>query len=135
MNQRLEHSSGWAPDMKSNYLPKASALLNSRIPSLQVSKSPSHRLENHDPGPPAPASAKPLCGTPIHRYVPPSTPQNVNATSPAEMMKIPAATEYSQSNGPVLTSVLRFSKYYLIPLGRSLQSNVLHYTMIWYCPA
>lgn len=60
----------WAPDMKSNYLAKVSALLNSRIPSLQVSKSPSHRLENHDPGPPAPASAKPLHGTQI-QSVPP----------------------------------------------------------------
>lgn len=70
MNQRLEHSSGWAPDMKSNYLPKVSALPNSRIPSLQVSKSSSQRLEIHDPGPPAPASAKPLHGTQIHRYVP-----------------------------------------------------------------
>lgn len=45
--------------MKSNYLPRASALLNSRIPSLQVSNPPGHQVSGwrtmtlaHPPLPP-----------------------------------------------------------------------------------
>lgn len=85
VNQRLEHSSGWAPDMKSSYLAEVSATLNSRIPSLQVSSS--NQVTGwrtmtlaHKPLPPP----HPLHGTRIHRYTRQVPLKNVNATSPAK---------------------------------------------------
>lgn len=76
--------------MKSNYLAKASALPNSRIPSLQspVSKLLGHQLENHDPGPTRPClrwTPARYADTSIHL---PCTPQSSNTTSPAEAMKM-----------------------------------------------
>lgn len=110
--------------MKSNYLAKASALLNSRIPSLQVSNPPGHQVTGWRTmtlAPPAPASTEPLRVTRVHRYADQVPLIMRTPLARQRALESPATAGYSLlCRECVLPSVLCYS-YKCV--GRSLQSS------------